>query len=250
MSKTQVRVEIEGTHAAITFFTEAGLNVLSPSVLHSFGAAVARIKQDPKVRTTVIQAEGKVFLAGADVKAMVNYGVDQAREYGSQGQGVLADLASLPSITVAAINGAALGGGLELPLACDFRIAVKSAKLGLPEVTLGLIPGWSGITRLTRLVGAPRAKRLYLSGNPVSADDGLAFGLVDEVVNSVEDLAPRVAAFCKSFKRASPSAVALAKRASRDMDDLSAFADCFRTPDRREGMAAFLEKRTASWMEE
>jgi enoyl-CoA hydratase len=250
MSKTQVRVEIEGTHAAITFFTEGGLNVMSPSVLHSFGAAVARIKQDPKIRTTAIQADGKVFLAGADVKEMVGYGVDQARDYGSQGQGVLADLASLPSITVAAINGAALGGGLELPLACDFRIAVKSAKLGLPEVTLGLIPGWSGITRLTKLVGAPRAKRLYLSGTPVSGDDGLAFGLVDEVVNSVEDLAPRVAAFCKSFKRASPSAVALAKRASRDMDELSAFADCFRTQDCREGIAAFLERRTASWMEE
>jgi enoyl-CoA hydratase len=233
----------------ITFFTEDGLNVLSPDVLHSFGAAVAKVKRDPHVRTTVIQAEGKVFLAGADVKVMANYGAEDAREYGAMGQGVLNDLAAIPSVSIVAINGAALGGGLELALACDFRVAVKSAKLGLPEVSLGLIPGWGGIIRLTKLIGPSRAKRLYLSGLPVSADDGYPFGLVDEVVNSVEDLGPRVAALCKSLRRASPAAVALAKRAARDMDDLRAFADCFHTTDCREGMAAFLEKRPASWME-
>lgn len=249
MSKTQVRVKIDGAQATITFFTEEALNVLSPDVLHSFGAAVAKVRKDPNVRTTVIQAEGKVFLAGADVKVMANYSAEDARKYGSDGQGVFNDLAALPSITVAAINGAALGGGLELVLACDFRIAVKSAKLGLPETSLGLIPGWGGIPRLTKLVGPSRAKRLYLSSMPVSADDAVTFGLVDEVVNSVEDLAPRVAAFCKTFKRASPAAVALAKRASRDMDDLTAFADCFEKKDSREGIAAFLEKRPASWME-
>jgi enoyl-CoA hydratase len=249
MSKTQVRIEIDGSHAVITFFTEDGLNVLSPDVLHSFGAAVAKVKRDPHVRTTVIQAEGKVFLAGADVKVMANYGAEDAREYGAMGQGVLNDLAAIPSVSIVAINGAALGGGLELALACDFRVAVKSAKLGLPEVSLGLIPGWGGIIRLTKLIGPSRAKRLYLSGLPVSADDGYPFGLVDEVVNSVEDLGPRVAALCKSLRRASPAAVALAKRAARDMDDLRAFADCFHTTDCREGMAAFLEKRPASWME-
>lgn len=250
MSQTQVRISNEGSHAAITFFTEDGLNVLSPEVLHSFGAAVARVKQDARIRTTTIQAAGKVFLAGADAKKMPGFGTEDAREYGALGQGVFNDLASLPSITVAAINGAALGGGLELALACDFRIAVKSAKLGLPEVTLGLVPGWNGIPRLTKLVGPSHAKRLYLSGMRISAVDGMSFGLVDEVVNSVEDLVPRVTAFCKSFHRAAPAAVALAKRASRDMDDLSAFADCFRTHDCMEGIGAFLEKRPAAWMEE
>jgi enoyl-CoA hydratase len=249
MSKTQVRVDIKGAHAAITFWTEDGLNVLSPDVLRSFGAAVAKVSNSPKVRTTVIQAEGKVFLAGADVKVMMNYSAEDAREYASIGQGVFSDLASLPSLTVAAINGAALGGGLELALACDFRIAVKSAKLGLPEVTLGLIPGWGGIPRLGKLVGPSRAKKLYLSGTPVSGEDAVAIGLVDEVVNSVEDLEPRVTAFCKAFGRAAPSAVALAKRAALDMDDLTAFADCFHTTESREGIGAFLEKRPASWME-
>lgn len=250
MNKTQVRTDIAGSHATITFFTEEGLNILSPDVLHTFGAAVAKVKNQGGVRTCVIQAEGKVFLAGADVKIMDGYSSDDARRYGALGQDMFHDLSAVPCVTVAAINGAALGGGLELAMACDFRIAVKSAKLGLPEVTLGLIPGWGGITRLTKLVGPSRARRLFLSGAPVSAEDGLAYHLVDELVNSPEDLKSRVAAFCRSFRRASPSAIALAKRAARDMDDLGAFADCFKTKDCREGVAAFLEKRPASWMED
>ena len=251
MIKTQVQLEIDGPHATITFSTaEERVNALTPDVLHSFGAAVAKITKDPNVRSTVVAAEGRVFLAGADIKSMVNFSADQARDYSSLGQDVLFGLASLPSISVAAINGPAMGGGLELALACDFRIAVKSAKLAFPEVTLGLIPGWGGINRLTKLVGPARAKRMYLSGVPVSAEDGMAFGLVDEIVNSAEDLGLRVAAFRKSFQRAAPSSVALAKRAARDLDELSAFTDCFHTRECREGMGAFLEKRSAWWMEE
>lgn len=249
MSKTQVRTEIENSHATITFFTEDGLNILSPDVLHTFGAGVAKVKNHGGVRVCVIQAEGKVFLAGADVKIMDGYTSEDAHRYGTLGQDMFHDLSAVPCITVAAINGAALGGGLELAMACDFRIAVKSAKLGLPEVTLGLIPGWGGITRLTKLVGPARARRLFLSGLPVSAEEGLGYHLVDEIVNSTEDLKPRVGAFCRTFRRASPKAVALAKRAARDMDDLSAFVDCFKTTDFREGVTAFLEKRPASWME-
>lgn len=249
MINTKVDLKIDGTHATITFSTDGGLNVLSPNVLHSFGAAIARIKKDTNIRTTSIHAEGKVFLAGADIKTMSTFGVEDGREYGAMGQGVFDDLESLPSITIAVINGAAVGGGLELALACDFRLAVKHAHLSLPEVTLGLIPGWGGIPRLSRLVGPSRAKKIYLSGLPVTASDAVGYGLVDEVVNSVEDLQPRVIALCKSFRRASPVAVGMAKQAFRDHDDLNIFADCFSTRDCREGINAFLEKRTASWME-
>ncbi len=248
MTSTEVQLKIDGSHAAIVFRTEAGLNVLTDSLLHTLGATVARVRKESHVRTASVQADGKVFMAGADIREMADFNPHQARKYAELGQGVFADLASLPCITVAAIQGAAMGGGLELALACDFRIAVKSAKLGMPEVTLGLIPGWGGITRLNKLVGA-RAKRLFLSGNPVSGEEALAWGLVDEVVNSPEDLAHRVTAFCKSFKRASPAAVTLAKRATRDLDDLSAFSECFTLKDSREGMTAFVEKRPASWME-
>ena len=249
MSKTKVQTDIEGSHATITFSTDEGLNVLSTDVLHSFGAAIARVRKEPGVRTTVVQAKGKVFIAGADIKEMAAFKLDDAHEYGSLGQSVMSDLASLPSITVAAVQGAAMGGGLEVALACDFRIAVKSAKLGLPEVTLGLIPGWGGVVRLTQLIGPAKAKRIFLSAAAVSGEDALHLGLVDEVANSPEDVGSRVVAFCKSFHKAAPASVALAKRAARDYDDLGAFVECFRSRDSREGMAAFLEKRSASWME-
>jgi enoyl-CoA hydratase len=249
MSKTQVRVEVKGPHAAITLCTETGVNVASTEVLHSLRDAIAKVAQAPGVRTTAVGGEGKVFLAGADIKEMASFSCEDARAYGALGQAVLNELEALPSITVAAINGAALGGGLELALACDFRIAVKSAKIGLPETSIGVIPGWNGIPRLTALVGPSRAKKIYFRALPVSAEDGLEFGLVDEIVNSAEDLSARVVAFCRSFKRGAPEAVALAKRAWRTGDDLSAFADCFKSDDQTEGMAAFIEKRTASWME-
>jgi enoyl-CoA hydratase len=249
MTKTKVRTEIEGPHATVTLYTEEGINVMSTDAMGSLREALAKVAKDANVRTTAIVGEGKVFAAGADIKAMAAFKPAEARAYASLGQDVLNELESLPSLTVAAINGAALGGGLELALACDFRIAVKSAKVGLPETSLGLIPGWAGIMRLTKLVGASQAKRLFLSALPVSAEDGLAFGLVDEIVNAAEDLKPRVTAFCKSFRRGAPAAVALAKRAFRDGDDVSAFGDCFNTEDAREGIAAFIEKRPASWME-
>ena len=249
MSDTQVRVQIDGTHAAITLFTESGLNVFSTDVLHRFGEAVAQVARESAVRTAAIEAEGKVFVAGADIKAMGGFTPEDAKAYGALGQQVLNDLAALPCITVAVINGAALGGGLELALACDFRIAVKSAKIGLPETSLGVIPGWNGIPRLVNLIGPARAKRMFLSAQPIVAEQGVAMGLIDEVVDISEALPSAVQAFCKSFQRGAPAAVALAKRAMRDGDDLTAFADCFKAADRTEGIAAFIEKRSAWWME-
>jgi len=250
MSNTLVSLEIRGSHAIIAFSTpEGGVNVMSPDVIHSFGATVARVKKEPQIRTTTITAEGKVFLAGTDVKTVSRFGPDEARDYCQLGNGIMHDLESLPCITIAAINGAALGPGLEVAAACDFRIAVKWAKLGQPEGTLGLVPGWGGISRLTRLVGPARAKRLVLSGMQLSAEEGLSHGLVDEIVNSVEDLSHKVDAFCRSFRMAAPSAVSLAKRATRDHDEIGAFVECFNNREAREGLTAFIEKRPASWME-
>jgi enoyl-CoA hydratase len=249
MSKTQVRLNVSGPHATILLTTDGGINVGSSDMMRDFREVVSQVAGNRAIRTTAIQGAGKVFLAGADIKEMAPFTRAQAIEYAELGQSVLNAIERLPSITVAAINGAALGGGLELALACDFRIAVKSAKLGLPETSLGIIPGWSGIPRLARLVGPSQAKRLFLSALPVSAEDGLAFGLVDEIVNSVEDLESRVPPFCKSFRRGGAEAVALAKRAFLDGDDVTAFADCFKTEGCREGIAAFVGKRPASWME-
>ncbi len=249
MSKTQIKVSIDGVHADITMHTDSGVNVMSSEAIRSFRQAIDQVRADRNVRTTTIRAEGKVFLAGADIKEMSEFGRTEAEAYAKLGQETLDALETLPSITVAAINGAALGGGLELALACDFRIAVKSAKIGLPETSLGLIPGWAGIRRLTRLVGPSHAKRLFYSAMPVSAENGMAYGLVDEIVNSTEDLEARVPAFCRSFKRGAPEGIALAKRAFNDGDDVAAFGESFTTNDAREGIAAFIEKRPAKWME-
>ncbi len=248
-TKTSVTLEIKGSRALITFSKTGGLNVLTSDVLRSLGAIVARLKNEPTVRTTTFRAEGKVFMAGADIKEIARLDAASARDYATVGQGIMSDLAALPSITVAAIHGAVLGAGLELALACDFRIAVKTAKLGLPEVSLGLIPPWGGINRLMKLVGSSRAKRLLLNPTSVSAADAHRWGLIDETVNSVEDLSTRLPRFCEAFYRASPGAVAGIKRASRDFDDLGAFLTCFEGREAREGMAAFIEKRPARWME-
>lgn len=242
-------LEISGSTATITFAAENGINVLSTTVLNRLSELVSQASEAPGVRTMVIAAEGKVFIAGADIKEMQRFGKDEARAYGTLGQRVFNAIERFPAVTVAAINGAAMGGGLEVALACDFRIAVKSAKLGLPEVTLGLIPGWNGIPRLSRLIGPSKAKKLFLSGMPISAADAEAIGLVDETVNSTEDLGMRIPAFCKSFKLASPQAVTLAKRAFNQTDDLEAFADAFVSDDARQGLSAFVEKKTAPWTE-
>ncbi len=249
MSRTQIRTDIDGSIATITLHTAEGINVMSADVLRDLQKEVKTVAGAHGVRATILTGEGKVFAAGADIKAMASFNADQAAAYGKLGQEVLNDIESLPSITVAALNGAALGGGMETALACDFRIAVKSAKIGLPETSLGLVPGWAGIPRMTKLIGAARAKKLYLSALPISAEDGVPLGLIDEVVNGAEDLMPRVTAFCQTFKRGAPQAIALAKRAWRTGDDIAAFAECFGTSDAKEGIAAFLEKRPASWME-
>jgi enoyl-CoA hydratase len=248
-NSTQVSLEIAGSRAQVTFETKEGLNVLSTDTLRTFGAVVARLKNEPTLRTTTIRAAGKVFMAGSDVKEIARFNTEAAREYATVGQGIMADLAALPCITVAAIHGVVLGAGLEIALACDFRIAVKTAKLGLPEVSLGLIPPWGGINRLMKLVGSSRAKRLLLDPTSVSAEQGIHWGLIDEVVNSAEDLNTRLPKFCEGFYRASPGAVAGIKRASRNFDDLEAFLECFDGRQAREGMAAFIEKRPARWME-
>ena len=249
MGKTIVELSVEGPRALLTLKTEGGINVLGPELMTQLGGLIGQVRANPKVRFTVLRAEGKVFAAGADIKKMATFTREDGFEYGKLGQDVINALEALPCITVAALNGAALGGGFEVALGCDFRIAVKNAKLGLPEVSLGVIPGWGGILRLAKLIGPARAKRMFLSADAVPAEAGLAWGLVDEVVETADELSGRVDAFCRSMMKGGPAANALAKRAFADQDDLNAFADCFTKDDSKEGMTAFIEKRKPSWME-
>lgn len=251
MSKqTQVRLETTGHRSTVTFFTEAGLNVMSSAVLDSLSAAVNRLAGNADVWSVVFRAEGKAFLAGADIKQMSGFDASSALEFSKKGNAVMDRIAGLDAITVAAIQGPALGGGCELALACDFRIAVKDARIGVPETTLGLIPGWGGTKRLPQIVGPALARRLIFSGVALEAEVAAKVGLVNIVVDGAAQLDAAVDAWLKEFAGGGPRAIGLAKRATRTGEESAAFADCFTAAESREGMTAFIEKRSPGWTEE
>ncbi len=248
-SQTTANTVIDGARATITISTPDGLNVMSAGAMKRLGRAVEQVAAAKNVRFTVVRSEGKVFVAGADIKEMSGYNVSAAREFGRLGSSVCDAIEALPCVTVAVLQGAALGGGCEIALACDFRIASANVKIGLPESTLGLIPGWGGIARSYNLLRGPRAKRLMFSGGPISADEAVTVGLIDRVVADALALDAAIEELQRSLVKGGPQAISLIKRALRDGDPLAAFADCFDNAESREGMAAFSEKRTANWAE-
>lgn len=248
-SHTDVNATIDGSMATVVFTTEGGLNVMSSEALEKLATAVEAVGGAPDVRLTVLRAEGKVFVAGANIKEMAAFDADRAYAFSQRGNEVMDALASLPSITVAILHGAALGGGCEIALACDFRIATEAVKIGLPETSLGLIPGWGGTQRSLRLLGPTWGRRLVWSAGPLSAQEAAGIGLVDEVVASAEELDAALDRLRQRFVRGGPRAIAAAKRAFLTGDKPAAFRDCFTGDESREGMTAFIEKRRARWME-
>jgi enoyl-CoA hydratase len=237
--------------AVLTIAREAALNALDAAVLLELATAFDLIEGDADVRALVVTGAGRAFAAGADMQALADVQDGFAgRDAALSGQDVLNTLAALPIPTVAAINGFALGGGLELALACDLRVAATAARLGLPEVTRGLIPGYGGTQRLQRLIGLARATDLVLTGRMVTADEALALGLGNRVVDDALEGALELAERCA---RNAPVALGLAKEALvRGADvtlsqGLEIEADLFglalTTDDAAEGIASFFEKR-------
>ncbi|GEM89591.1 enoyl-CoA hydratase/isomerase family protein [Oceanithermus desulfurans] len=246
-----LRYEVAEGIAWVTFTRPKALNALAADVLREIAEVTEVIAEDPEVKVAVFTGEGKAFVAGADISEInALKDVFIGREFALAGQEVMNHIAALPVPTIAAINGYALGGGLELALACDLRVAATKAKLGLPEVGLGLIPGFGGTQRLPRLVGVGRAFDLILTGRHVPAEEALALGLVNRVADDAVAAARELA---QAIMKNSPVALALAKEAvARGADvplpeALEIEADLFgmtvTTHDMREGTAAFLEKR-------
>ncbi|MCR6736882.1 MAG: enoyl-CoA hydratase-related protein [Afipia sp.] len=234
------------------------LNALSFSILKEISAAIDEVS-GWNVRALVVTGAGeKAFCAGADIKELRGRTMTAQKRGAEFGQATFARLEQLPFPTVAAINGFAFGGGLELALACTFRLASQNAKLGLPEIKLGLIPGYGGTQRLPRLIGEARALEMILLGRTVSAQEALSFGLVHRLVES--DVLSAAMDFTKEFSSYSLVALNLAREAvTRALDnpvreglkieaDLSTLA--FGTADAEEGMAAFTEKRQAKFKDE
>jgi enoyl-CoA hydratase len=222
-------------------------------VLAELRDRLAELAADAGVRALVLTGAGaRAFAAGADIKEMLEMGVEEARAWSRLGHEAGRLLETMPKPTIAAVNGFALGGGCELVLACDIRYASEAAKLGQPEVSIGIVPGWGGTQRLARAVGAGRAKELILSGRAVDAEEALRIGLVDAVYPAGE-LLERALELARALAAKSPLALAEAKRlaglalqgsyADALDQEAEAFADLFATADQKEGMRAFVEKR-------
>jgi enoyl-CoA hydratase len=248
-------IAVDDGIAVVTIDRPEALNALNGELLLEIGTACDLIEADVGVRALVFTGAGRAFVAGADVAELAALSDPFAgRETALAGQDVMNAIAALPFPTIAALNGFALGGGLELALACDLRVAAPGAKLGLPEVGLGLIPGYGGTQRLPRLIGQGRAFDLILTGRHVPADEALQMGLVNRVA---DDALEGAVALARQTLRNAPIALGLAKEAVvRGLDvtlpqGLEIEADLFgmaaTTDDASEGTSAFLEKRAATF---
>jgi enoyl-CoA hydratase len=258
MAYENVLWEVTGGVATLAVNRPKQLNALDQKTLEEIRAAIEPLKTSPgSVSALVITGAGdKAFVAGADIAAMSRLGPAEAREFAAMAHRTLSLLESLPIVTIAAVNGFALGGGCELAMACDLIYASERARFGQPEVNLGLIPGFGGTQRLTRRVGLMRAKELILSGEPVDAATAKAIGLALEVLPA-DKLLEHARAKARLIASRGPAAVAMAKRVLQQGADLplqggldlerTAFAGLFGSPETREGMFAFLEKRPAQF---
>ncbi len=248
-----IRLEVEGPTAVVTVDRPKALNALSSQTLLELEAALRQCASDRALRALIVTGAGeKAFVAGADISEMTRFTTTEALAFAELGHRVLGALEGLTIPTIAAVNGYALGGGCELALACDIAYASSTAKLGLPEVGLGVMPGFGGTQRLTRLVGRARAKELIFSGEAIDAQKAKEIGLVLEVVPPAE-LMPRCKALAAVIARRGPVGIAQAKRVIQAGAELplsaanelerQAFGLLFGTADQKEGMAAFIEKR-------
>ena len=253
MSKGEVRYEVSDRIATITLSRPDKRNALTQHMFARLNEVVGDVENNGDLRVLIIRGEsGSVFCAGDDLAELVAMDVVQVRDFLIRTQGTFTRLEALPVPVVAAVEGHALGGGLELALACDLIVASSDAVLGLPETNLGVIPGLGGTIRLPRRVGLGRARELVYSGRVVQADEAKNIGLV-EAVYPAEEFDSKVMEFALFLASKSPSALALAKSTINRGTDASleaglalereAFAYCFALPDAREGISAFLEKR-------
>jgi len=253
MSYDNILFAKEEAVAVITFNRPKALNAINPDVVREMNAALEEIEQDPTIKVLVLTGAGeKAFVAGADISHMVNLTPLQAREFSRAGQEMLFRLEKLPVPVIACVNGFALGGGTEIAMACDFIYAAERAKFGQPEITLGIIPGFGGTQRLSRLVGKAMAKELCMTGMMINAGEAKEIGLVNRVFpdEALWDETMKTARKMASMGKVSLKEVKDCIERGYDVDlkdgcymESDAFGLCLASPDGKEGMSAFLEKR-------
>lgn len=257
MDYKNILTKVVDGNLEITINRPEKLNAINKETIEELGNAFQAGEKDADVKVIIVTGSGeKAFIAGADISEFANFSVDQGERLAAEGQKVLFDVvANLGTPVIAAVNGFALGGGLELALACHVRIASTNAKMGLPEVSLGVIPGYGGTQRLSQLAGKGKAMEMILTARMIDAIEAHRIGLVNLVVEQSE-LMDAARAMAISMKKNSPSAMASAIRAINAgytngingfEAEIKEFGNCFGTDEFTEGTTAFLEKRKANF---
>jgi len=245
-------IEKENKVGVLRINRPEAMNSLNTEVLEELLMAVEQVKNDQDIFVLVITGEGKAFVAGADISEMSTMDPVQARSFAEAGLKVFREIESMEKPVIAAVNGFALGGGCELAMACDIRIASTKAKFGQPEVGLGVTPGFGGTVRLSRLVGPAKAKELIYTGNIIKADEALGIGLVnsvsepEELMGAAMEMANKISSNAQLAVRYSKQSInrSFETDVETAMDiERNLFGLCFSTEDQKEGMKAFGEKR-------
>jgi enoyl-CoA hydratase len=255
-----VDLEVSDGIALITLNRPEALNALDAEHLDLLGATIYEIGRNKSVRAVVLTGSGdRAFAAGADIKAMAGMSEAEGLAFGRKGHAVANVLERLPQPVIAAVNGYAFGGGCELAIACDIRLAAENARFAQPEVAIGIPPGWGGTQRLPRLIGPGFAAEMILTGRHVAADEALRIGLVN-AVHPLPELVPAAREMAAKIAQNSPSAVRAAKQLMAQAfcgdpgaglaTELAMFGAAFATEDQTEGMRAFLEKRSPAFAEQ
>ncbi len=253
MNFENILVDTTNGLATITINRPKKLNALNSATIAELSTAFETLEDDKNVKVIIITGSGeKAFVAGADISEFANFSIEEGGRLARLGQESLFNLVeNLSTPVIAAVNGFALGGGLELAMASHFRVASDNAKMGLPEVSLGVIPGYGGTQRLPQLVGKGKAMELIMTAGMISAEDAKNCGLVNHVV-ALEELMPLAEKLASKIMRNSSVAISAAIRAVNDNfkdgvngyeTEIAEFGDCFGTEDFKEGTTAFLEKR-------
>ncbi len=257
MSFENIILEMDNRIATITFNRPKALNALNNALLMELDAALDQILANEEIRVLILTGAGdRAFVAGADISELAQMDPLAAKYFSRQGQKIFSKIEALPFPAIAAVNGFALGGGSEVALSCDFIYASEKALFGLPEINLGLIPGFGGTQRLSRLVGKNRAKEMIFTGGNIPAAKALEYGMVNQVfppetlMDEVKKTAAIIAAKGKVALRAAKEAIQAGNAADLETGCLienDAFAMTMASPDAKEGTSAFLEKRKAQF---
>ena len=247
-----VKLEKEGAVGIVTIDRPDALNALNSAVFSDLDAVLDEIEADCGISVVIFTGAGRSFIAGADITEMLPMTPVEGKQWGDRGNTTMLRIENLPQPTIAAVNGFAFGGGNELAMSCDMRLASTKAKFGQPEVGLGITPGFGGTQRLSRLVGTARAMELILTGKTIDAAKAREIGLVNEVVEP-EELLPTAVQWAQTIAAQAQVAVRQSKQCIRrgaqaDITtavtyESQAFGMCFGTLDQKEGMTAFVEKR-------